>query len=122
MATALIMMTDLGNLEANGRMVHLLKTAEALSELGDDVAIYLHGAGVNWATAFAVREDRFTENYGDLFDKVKPLIAGACNFCANVRFGQAEALGELDIGFVGTDGAHHTAADIIRSDARILTF
>jgi len=122
MATALIMMTDPGNPEANGRMVHLLKTAEVLSERGDEVAIYLHGAGVNWATAFAARDDRFTQNYGELFDKVKPLIAGACNFCANVRFGQADALGELGIGFVGTDGAHHTAADIITGDAVLITF
>lgn len=122
MATALIMMTDPGNPEANGRMVHLLKTAEALSERGDEVAVYLHGTGVNWASAFVSRDDRFTQNYGELFDKVKPLIAGACNFCADVRFGQAEALGELGIGFVGAEGAHHTAADIIRSDVQVLTF
>jgi hypothetical protein len=47
MATVLIMMTDPRSPEASGRMVHLLKTSEALDELGDDVAVYLHGAGVN---------------------------------------------------------------------------
>lgn len=122
MTTALIMMTDPGSPEANGRMVHLLKAAEALSELDDEVAIYLHGAGVNWATAFAAREDRFTQEYGALFDKVTPLIAGACNFCADVRFGQAEALNQLGIALVGSKGAHHTAADVIGSDVRLLTF
>lgn len=78
MATALVMMTDPGNPEANGRMVHLLKAADALREAGDEVGVYLRGAGVNWATAFAVREDNFTKHYGELFDRVKPLIGGAC--------------------------------------------
>jgi hypothetical protein len=53
---------------------------------------------------------------------VKPLIAGACNFCAGVRFGQVEALDELGIGLVGSDGAHHTSADLILTDVRLLTF
>lgn len=67
-------------------MVHLLMTADALRDADAEVAVYLHGAGVNWATAFATREDNFTQHYGELFDSVKPLIVGACNFCANVRF------------------------------------
>ena len=79
MTTALVMMTDPGNPEANGRMVHLLKTATALRDAGEDTAVYLHGAGVNWATAFAEREDRFTQHYGELFDEVTPLIAGSAS-------------------------------------------
>ena len=97
MATALVMMTDPGNPEANGRMVHLLKTAAGLRDAGTDTAIYLHGAAVNWASAFAERSDRFTQHYGELFDEVKPLIAGVCNFCSNVRFGQGEAVAELGL-------------------------
>jgi hypothetical protein len=65
MSTALIMMTDPGTPEANGRMVHLLKTAEELSGLGDEVAIYLHGAGVNWARPLQPEQTgspRTTEN------------------------------------------------------------
>ena len=122
MTTALVMMTDPGNPEANGRMVHLLKTAEGLRSRGDDVTVYLHGAGVNWATAFAAREDRFTQHYGELFDGVKPMIAGACNFCANVRFEQTEALGELGIGVLGEEGGHHTVAEIIADGDRVVTF
>ena len=122
MATALVMMTDPGNPEANGRMVHLLKTTAALRDAGNDVVVYLHGAAVNWATAFARREDRFTQHYGELFDDVKPLIAGACNFCANVRFEQADALGELGIPIVGDEGGHHTVADVILGGDRLVTF
>jgi len=122
MATVLIMMTDPGNPEANGRMVHLLVTADALRDADEEVVVYLHGAGVNWATAFAAREDNFTKHYGELFDSITPLIAGACNFCANVRFDQTEALAELGIGSVGAEGAHHTMADIVETDARVVTF
>lgn len=122
MTSALVMMTDPGNPEANGRMVHLLKTAASLRDIGEDVAVYLHGASVNWASAFAARADNFTEHYGDLFDDVKPLIAGACNFCANVRFEQGEALNALGIPVVGDEGDHHTIADIILTTDRVVTF
>lgn len=122
MATALVMMTDPGNPEANGRMVHLLKTAADLHDAGQAVAVYLHGASVNWASAFANREDNFTQHYGDLFDDIKPLIAGACNFCANVRFGQTEALNQLGTAIVGEEGDHHTIADIIIGGDYPVTF
>ncbi len=122
MATALVMMTDPGSPEANGRMVHLLKTSAALRDAGDDVAMYLHGAGVNWATAFVAREDRFTQHYGEAFDDVKSLFGGACNFCANIRFDQADALAELGIPIVGEDGEHHTVADIVMRGDRLVTF
>lgn len=122
MAIALILMTEPGNPEANGRMIHLLKAAERLSEQGEDVGIYMHGAGVNWASAFAVRDDRFTQNYGELFDQLKSLIVGACNFCATVRFEQAGALDALGIDLVGNDGEHHTVADLLMDDTKVVTF
>ena len=122
MATALVMMTDPGNPEANGRMVHLLKTADGLRAAGTDAAIYLHGAAVNWATAFVERSDRFTQHYGELFDSVKPLIGGACNFCTNVRFDQGDAMGQLGVATLGGDGEHHTVADLIGAGDTIVTF
>jgi len=122
MATALVMMTDPGSPEANGRMVHLLKSAAGLQEARRDPAIYLHGAGVNWATAFAERADKFTQHYGDLFDEVKPLIAGACNFCTNVRFDQGESVAQLGLSVLGNEGAHHTVADLVVAGDTVITF
>jgi hypothetical protein len=122
MATALVMLTDPGNPEANGRMVHLLSTAAGLREAGKEVAIYFHGASVNWASAFLARQDKFTEHYGPLFDDVKPLIAGACNFCANVRFDQSAALADMGIAILGEDGGHHTIADIVLAGDDPVTF
>lgn len=122
MATALLMMTDPGSPEANGRMVHLLTTAVGLRDAGQPVAVYLHGAGVNWATAFVERADRFTQHYGELFDDVLPLIAGACDFCTNVRFAQTEAVKALGIRCLGGDGAHHTVADVVVTGDTVITF
>lgn len=121
MATALVMMTDPGNPEANGRMVHLLTSAAQLRDAGQDVAIYLHGASVNWATAFVEQADPFTQHYAEKFEDVKPLIAGACNFCANQRFGQGDALAELGIRILGPEGDHHTLADVILSGDQLVT-
>ena len=121
MATALVMLTDPGNPEANGRMVHLLDSAVRFRDAGEDVAIYLHGAAVNWATAFVERNDPFTQHYGEKFDSVKPLIAGACDFCANQRFGQAEALETLGIEIIGEEGGHHTVADLALAGDRVIT-
>ena len=122
MATALVMMTDPGNPEANGRMVHFLKAAAAMQESGAGVALYFHGAGVNWAGAFVERADPFTQHYGDTFDSVKSRFVGGCDFCATVRFSQAEALERLDIPLVGGEGRHHTVADLIAAGDTVVTF
>jgi len=122
MATALVMMTDPGNPEANGRMVHFLKTAAALRAGDRDVALYFHGAGVNWATEFAERANPFTEHYGESFDSVKDLMAGGCDFCATVRFSQALAFKQLEIPIVGEEGHHHTVADLLMAGDTVVTF
>ena len=122
MATALVMLTDPGNPEANGRMVHMLTSAAKLQEAGEDVAMYFHGAGVNWAGDFVARDNPFTQHYGEKFDSLKPLMAGACNFCTNVRFEQGDAFAALGIGILGSDGDHHTAADLLLEGHRVVTF
>lgn len=122
MSYALVMMTDPGNPEANGRMVHLLKSATTFRDAGEDVAIHFHGAAVNWAGAFAAREDRFTQHYGELFDEVKPLIAGACSFCSKVRFQQTEAVDALGLRYLGDEDSHETAADLVLAGKQVITF
>ena len=122
MSIALVMMTDPRNPEANGRMVHLLKSAAVFRDAGEDVAIHLHGAAVNWAGAFAKREDPFTQHYGELFDALSSQMAGACNFCTNVRFEQAAAVDELGIDVLGDDGGHHTVADLVLAGDQVFTF
>ena len=122
MAIALVMMTDPGNPEANGRMVHLLKSAATFRDAGEDVAIHFHGAAVNWTGAFREREDRFTQAYGELFDEITPLIAGACNFCTKVRFQQTAAVDALGLAYLGEEGGHETAADLVLAGKQVLTF
>lgn len=121
MGIALVMMTDPGNPEANGRMVHLLTSAKQLRDNDQDVAIYLHGAAVNWATAFVERSNPFTQHYGDLFDEMTPLIAGACDFCTHRRFEQTESMANLGIGILGESDAHHTVADLLLAGDQVIT-
>ena len=122
MSIALVMMTDPGNPEANGRMVHLLKSATTFRDAGEDAAIHFHGASVNWLGAFVARDNPFTQHYGDLFDEVRAQIAGACNFCSKVRFEQSDAVAELGLEYLGAEGGHETAADLVLAGHQVLTF
>ena len=117
--TALVMMADDDYPEGRGRMTTLLTTA---NELSGDATVYFHGAGVNWLKTFAANEHPFAKAYGERFEAVKPRIAGACNFCANVRFDAGEAAASLGIPILGAEGEHHSLADVIRSGATVITF
>lgn len=108
--------------EGRGRMVHALKTAQELQASGADVGLYFHGIGVTWLAAFATRTDQFTENYGPLFDGVLRTIAGACDFCAAVRFDVAEAAESLGVALLGGTGEHHTVAQLLSQGRQVVTF
>jgi hypothetical protein len=111
-----------GNPGGQGRMVHALSAAKAFRDAGEDVTIWFHGVGVTWLSAFDARYDAFTTHYGALFDDVRDLIGGACNFCATKRFGSAESAGRLGIPIVGADGEHHTVADLAIEGRQVITF
>ena len=117
--TALVMMAGDDYPEGRGRMAHLLTTAGGL---GGDTEIYFHGAGVNWLATFDLRDHPFTKAYGESFDAVKTQIAGACNFCTNVRFEVGESAARLGAPVLGDEGQHHSLADVIASGATVITF
>jgi hypothetical protein len=77
------------------------------------VQIYFHGIGVQWLTMFETRPDKFTQNYGPLFDEVRDMIAGACHFCAAKRFGAGEAAERMGVPLLGKLGDHHTIAALV---------
>ena len=119
MAVALVMMANDDTPEGRGRMTHLLATAV---DLGPEVEIYFHGAGVNWLAAFHQRDHPFTQAYGDRFDAVLDRIAGACNFCTTVRFEVADSAEALGVPIVGDEGLHHSLAEVINAGTTVLTF
>jgi hypothetical protein len=108
--------------EGRGRILHAFTTARDLAASGASVAIYFDGIGVTCLTAFHARDNQFTSHYGPLFDEVRPLIAGACDFCARGRFDATDAVGAFGIEFLGGDGRHHSLAEVLLNGATVVTF
>lgn len=104
------------------RLLHAFTAARRFAEAGHEVGIWFHGIGVGWLNAFDARYDAFTRNYAPLFDAVRPLIAGTCDFCTRKRFGAAEAAERLGVPAVGGDGEHHTVADLVADGWQVFTF
>lgn len=111
-----------GNPGGQGRMIHALSAAREFRDAGDQVSIWFHGVGVTWLSAFDARYDAFTRNYGGLFDDVRGLIGGACEFCTAKRFGAAESAERLGVPLAGSGGDHHTVATLAREGWQVLTF
>ena len=108
--------------EGRGRMIHALYATRELKEGGDEVKLIFDGIGVTWLEAFAKRDHPFTENYGSVFDAVKDVILGACNFCASVRFDISETIQTGGYALLGEDGGHHGLRDLITDGYQIITY
>ena len=112
---ALIVMSEHGDEHpgGQGRMVHALKAAQDFKAAGVTAHLFFHGIGVQWLTLFETRPDRFSQNYGPLFDAVRDTIGGACHFCAVDRFGAGEAAAHLGVPLLGAPGDHHSVAALV---------
>lgn len=121
---ALIVMSEHGDdyPGGQGRMVHALKAAKEFKAAGVTAHIFFHGIGVQWLTAFEARSDRFTQNYGPLFDEVRDTMAGACHFCAATRFGAGEAAERLGVPLLGQAGDHHSVAALVADGYQPIIF
>ncbi len=121
---ALIVMSENGDDHpgGQGRMVHALKAAQEFKAAGITAHIYFHGIGVQWLALFETRPDRFTQNYGPLFDEVRDTIAGACHFCAATRFSAKEAAERLGVPLLGKPGDHHSVAALIAEGYQPIIF
>lgn len=105
-----------------GRMLHALYGARELRAAGEDVTVWFHGIGVTWITAFDEQADKFTQVYRPLFDEVRDLISGACEFCAVKRFGAGTSAADLAIPVVRGTGDHHTVATLVAQGYQVITF
>jgi DsrE/DsrF/DsrH-like protein len=121
---ALVIMSEggEGHPGGQGRMLHALNGAKELRAAGHDVSIWFHGIGVTWLTTFEAQEDRFTQVYRPLFDEVRDLVSGACEFCAVTRFGAGASAAKLDVPVVRGAGEHHTVASLIAEGYEVLSF
>lgn len=121
---ALVVMSEQGEEHpgGQGRMLHAMSAAKTFKDAGEEVAIWFHGIGVGWLTAFAQADDAFTKHYGPLFAEVSDLIAGTCDFCTTRRFDAREGAEQLGVDVVGGDGQHHTVADLAAAGYTVMTF
>lgn len=108
--------------EGRGRILHAFHTAQELAELGHETRVFFAGVGVTCLTAFETRDNQFTRNYGDLFDSILPLVAGACDFCARRRFDAAAAAEHWGIKLVGGKDRHHSMAKLLSDSWVVTTF
>jgi len=121
---ALVVMSDPGepNPGMQGRMVHAMSAARDLRAAGQDASLWFHGIGVMWLSAMDARTDPFTRHYGKLFDEVKDLIGGACEFCAVKRFGAGPSAESLGVTLLGGGDEHHSIAALIADGHDVTIF
>jgi hypothetical protein len=104
-----------------GRMLHAMTAAQELRAAGADVTLWLHGIGVTWLTAFDEQKDKFTQVYRPLFDEIRDLISGSCEFCTVTRFGAGASATKLGIPVLGGAGSHHTVAPLLAQGYEVVT-
>jgi hypothetical protein len=108
--------------EGQGRMLHAMYSAKDLKASGAEVKVLFDGIGVKWLSLFDSRPDKYTQNYGQLFDEIKDTIGGACNFCASVRFGAGDAAKKLNVPLLGEGEDHQSIARLALNGYQIITF
>lgn len=108
--------------EGRGRMAHALITGRDIIAGGGEVKYLYQGIGVTWLQEFNKREHPFAQNYGTLFDELKPHIMGACNFCTTGRFKVAEDVAQIGVSLVGADGEHFGVGNLVAEGYQLLAF
>jgi hypothetical protein len=120
---AIVVMSESGEDHpgGQGRMLHALNAAKELRAAGEDVTLWFHGIGVTWLTAFDQQSDKFTQVYRPLFDEVRDLVGGTCEFCTVTRFGAGASAAKLGIPVLRGAGEHHTLATLIAQGYQVVT-
>lgn len=124
MAKYLLIVRDVEPPQGRGKIAHTLTNALALKDAGHGVRVLFEGQGVEWLKLFEERQDGFTQGYGERFDRVHKagLLAGACNFCASVRFNASDHAERLGIPLYGVEGAHGSLVPFLEDGWQVLSF
>ncbi len=75
-----------------------------------------------WLKAFDEKADKYTQHYAALFEEIKDVIGGACNFCSVRRFVSEKSATNLGVVLVGEADEHHTIADLVKQGYQPATF
>lgn len=120
---AIVVMSEPGDPTpgGQGRMVHAMTAARDLAAAGENVTLWFHGIGVLWLSAMDGQSDAFARHYDALFNEVRDLIGGACEFCTVKRFGAAPGAERLGVTLHGGDD-HHSIAALVAEARQVIVF
>ncbi len=124
MAKYILIVRDIEPPQGRGKLAHTLTNALALNDAGHQVKVLFEGQGVEWLKLFEDREDGFTNGYGARFDQAGEagLLAGACSFCASVRFKTADSAARLGVPLYGNEGEHGSLVPFLEDGWQVLSF
>jgi hypothetical protein len=114
---AIILLAANDTPEGTGRMANALTTALEFHEAGDEVRLMFDGAGVTWIPRLTDAE----EKYSRLFERVRPVVAGACLYCARA-YGVKDAVEEADVPFVSDFKDHPSVRGLVTGGFQVITF
>jgi hypothetical protein len=101
-----------------GRVSHALLYGQELHEANFDVKIYFDGQGTTWVKTLEDPSHMFNPLYKAA--KELGLIAGVCNFCANV-FGVTEDAKSAGLPTFADVEGHLSISKLIADDYQIIT-
>jgi hypothetical protein len=114
---AIILLAAPDTAEGTGRMANALTTAQEFQEAGDDVRLMFDGAGVTWVPRLTDAD----EKYSRLFEKVRPVVSGACLYCSRA-YGVKDAVEASGVPFVSDFNDHPSLRTLVVDGFQVLTF
>lgn len=101
-----------------GRVVNALQIARELHQAGDEVTIIFDGAGTQWVPTLA--DDK--HKYHSLFEEMRPVIAGACSYCAGAYAVKDEIEQMEGIDLLDEFDGHPSIRKLLSNGYRLITF
>ncbi len=117
MKVCITLLADLEPYESFARMTNALEVAKECREKGDEVAIVFDGAAVKWPAALEDTQHK----YHQLYQSVRPNIAGVCKYCA-AAFGVKNQIEKLGLPLVGEFDDHPSLRKYLAEGYHVLTF
>lgn len=103
--------------ESLGRVVNAFMGALEYKEQGGEAKIIFDGAGTEAASEFSSKMHK----YNELFEKVRPMIEGACSYCANA-FEVTEAIKQAEIALLDEFKGHPSFKKLVDDGYSVLIF
>lgn len=113
----IIVLADGETHESQGRVLNALMTAREFKEAGEEVTVVFDGGGTQGAATFA---DPSNESH-KLFEQVRDVVAGACEFCAEA-FGVTEQMESAGIELLDEYRKHPSVKSLMDDGYEIVTF